>query len=403
LKCPILLLDLYENIKKIYNMNLEWLHPNTIYVTLHGSQCYGLSNELSDVDVKGICVPPREVEYNLFNRFEQAENNPQIEKALEHLKNPRNPKFESTLYSLRKFMVLAAGINPNIIEVLWTDPKDQYIFKKPMDRLVENRGLFLSSKAKYTFTGYSAAQLAKIERHRKWIVLGNVVEPKRENFNLPPVAARGIDEIFGYIKSKVEQWNLNQFSLEEMERSELKETIWELIYTLSQKEVSWDNWPDAYAQGVIRNLQSDLSLKDEVVELIQRERAYYKAVNNYKSWLRWKTERNPARRELEVRSGFDTKHALHLVRLLRMGCEIMTTGQVIVKRPDWEELLAIRNGEWSYEKVIEYSKEMQKKLDEVYAAQKKLIAEGKPTIVPWSVDFIKINSLYHELYEEYWK
>ena len=155
-------------------MNLEWLNDNTIYVTLHGSQAYGLANEFSDIDVKGICIPPKEVEYHLYHRFEQAENYPVLEEQLGHLKNPKNPKFESTIYSLRKFFLLAAEVNPNIIELLWTDPKDHFVFRSPMDTIIENRNLFLSNKARYTFAGYACAQAKKIERHRKWIVLGEV-------------------------------------------------------------------------------------------------------------------------------------------------------------------------------------------------------------------------------------
>ena len=67
-------------------------------MTLHGSQAYGLANEFSDTDVKGIAIPPREVEYHLFQRFEQAENSPALEASLGHLKNPKNPKFERVDY-----------------------------------------------------------------------------------------------------------------------------------------------------------------------------------------------------------------------------------------------------------------------------------------------------------------
>ena len=149
-------------------MNLnDWLNPNTIYVTLNGSQAYGLANELSDTDVSGICIPPREVEYHLYHRFEQAINHPELEAKLAHLKNPKNPKFESTIYSLRKFFLLAAEVNPNIIELLWTDPTDHCIFKSPMDRILANRHLFLSNKARYTFSGYACAQAKKIETDRK--------------------------------------------------------------------------------------------------------------------------------------------------------------------------------------------------------------------------------------------
>ena len=372
-------------------MNLDWLHPNTIYLTLHGSQAYGLSNELSDVDVKGICVPPSHVEYNLFTRFEQAENNKDIEEKFGHLKNPNNPVFESTIFSLRKFMVLAANVNPNIVELLWTDPSDHFVSAPLMDILFQNRDLFLSSKAKFTFSGYAHSQLAKIQRHRKWIVMGNVEPPKREDFHLPPENPAGMDELLSYIKSRVEQWNLNQYPLDEMDRNDLKETIWELIYELTNKQVGWDNWPDAYASGVIHKMGEEFDLKGDVLLRITREREFHKAKENYKSWLRWKSERNPKRRELEVKSGYDTKHASHLVRLMRMGLEILETGKVVVKRPDREELLHVKNGGWTYEQVMEFSSSMQKKLDDAY----------KKTKLPKSVDFIRVNNLYHSMFESF--
>lgn len=370
---------------------MNWLLPNTIYVTLHGSQAYGLNNDLSDVDVKGIVIPPKEVENNLFHRFEQAENNIDLEKSLERLKNPKNPKFESSIYSLKKFMVLAANVNPNVIELLWTDPLDHFISKSPMDILLASRDLFLSSKAKFTFSGYAFAQAKKIERHRKWIVRGELEAPKRENFGLPSEPPKQMTEIFGLIKSEVERWNLSQFPLDEMQRDELKSTIWELIANVSQIEVNEGNWPQMYEAGVIERLASEYNLKEEVVDILQRERLYKKEMEAYKSWLNWKKNRNPARHELEVKSGYDTKHASHLVRLLRMGLEILNEQKVIVKRPDAEEILHIKNGGWSYDKLMEYATDFQVKLDDGY----------KTTTLPKSVNYERVNFLYHKLYENY--
>jgi predicted nucleotidyltransferase len=370
---------------------MNWLVPNTIYVTLHGSQAYGLNNELSDVDVKGIVVPPKEVENDLFHRFEQAENSPHLEESLSHLKNPNNPKFESVLYSLRKFMILAANVNPNIIELLFTDPGDHYVFKPPMNTLVANRDLFLSSKAKFTFSGYAFAQAAKIKRHRQWIVMGELEEPKRENFGLPVTRPRQLDEVFGFIKSEVERWNLSQYPLDEQVRSELKETVWELVENVSKLKVGWDNWPQAYEAAVVERLGEEYDLKDEVVALLNKEREFKRAKEQYNSWINWKKNRNPARHILEEKSGYDTKHASHLVRLMRMGYEIVTEGKVIVKRPDRDEILNVKNGGWSYEQVMSFAQEMQSKLDEAY----------KVTKLRKSVDFTKINELYHELYQDY--
>jgi len=383
-------------------MNLDWLDKHTIYVTLHGSQAYGLANEFSDTDVKGICVPPPEVEYNLFHRFEQAENPASLEARLGHLKNPKNPKFESTIYSLRKFFLLAAEVNPNIIELLFTADTDHFVKHPLMVKVLENRHLFVSNKARYTFAGYACAQAKKIERHRKWIVLGEVPCPTREQFGLPAERPKGVEEIMGYMKAKVEQWNLNQFPIDELQRAELKDTIWELLTHVSGREISVANWPDEYHAGVLSKMKQDFNLKDEVVAFINAERAYVKAKQVYDSWVSWKKERNPARRELEEKSGYDTKHASHLVRLMRMGYEIITEGKVIVRRPDAEELLAIKNGAWSFDKVMEFKDEMEKKLDAEYLRQKKLIAEGQPVPIPREVNKEQLNKLYHELYNEYW-
>jgi len=288
-------------------------------------------------------------------------------------------------------MVLAANVNPNIIELLWTDPADHFVFKPPMDELLANRDLFLSSKAKFTFSGYAFAQAAKIERHRKWIVKGELTEPKRENFGLPATPPAQLAEIFGLIKSEVERWNFSQYPLNNMERDELKTEIWELIYNVSKVDVNEGNWPKMYEAGVIERLASEYNLKTEVVEILQRERLYKKEMEMYKSWLTWKTGRNPARHELEVKSGYDTKHASHLVRLMRMGLEILKDHKVVVKRPDREEILAIKNGAWSYEQVMEFAKNMQVELDAAY----------KSTTLPKSVNFEKVNALYHRLYEGY--
>jgi hypothetical protein len=57
------------------------------------------------------------------------------------------------------------------------------------------------------------------------------------------------------------------------------------------------------------------------------------------------------RRELVRRVGYDAKNAAHLIRLLRMGIEFLTEGTIYVERTDAPELLTIKRGEWSLERV----------------------------------------------------
>jgi hypothetical protein len=97
---------------------------------------------------------------------------------------------------------------------------------------------------------------------------------------------------------------------------------------------------------------------------------------------------------LNGRIGFhgNCKNAYHVIRLIKMAREIMTTGKVIVKRPDREELIAIRNGSWTYEQLIEWVEKEDKELEQIYYSS---------TFLPKSVDKSKIDELCIKLVEEF--
>ena len=92
------------------------------------------------------------------------------------------------------------------------------------------------------------------------------------------------------------------------------------------------------------------------------ERAYRAAAKHWANYQAWLRNRNPARAELEARYGYDTKHAMHLLRLLRMGEEILREGVVRVLRPDAEWLLMVRNGALTYDQVLTYAAEHKARL-----------------------------------------
>ena len=98
----------------------------------------------------------------------------------------------------------------------------------------------------------------------------------------------------------------------------------------------------------------------------------------HEQYWTWKKNRNVTRSALEEHYGYDTKHAMHLVRLLRMGVESLRDGELIVRRPDAEELLSIRNGAWTYEQIVTYAEQMDKDVREVW--YKKTQLPKKPNI-----------------------
>jgi hypothetical protein len=75
------------------------------------------------------------------------------------------------------------------------------------------------------------------------------------------------------------------------------------------------------------------------------------------------------RRELVERFGYDTKNAAHLVRLLRMGIEILEEGEVFLDRGaygDASELLEIKRGAWELERVQEHAGWLFHEMDKAY-------------------------------------
>lgn len=99
-----------------------------------------------------------------------------------------------------------------------------------------------------------------------------------------------------------------------------------------------------------------------------RRKEFERAQTQWNHYATWRAERNEARAALERAHGYDTKHAVHLVRLLRMGEEILTRGEVIVRRPDAEELLGLRRGEWPVERVLAEARERTERLPALMAA-----------------------------------
>jgi hypothetical protein len=108
-----------------------------------------------------------------------------------------------------------------------------------------------------------------------------------------------------------------------------------------------------------------IGLSENFLEILDRERAYASAKAEWTQFTGWQESRNPTRHALEAEHGYDTKHGMHLVRLLRMCCEVLEHGELLVKRPDAAELLEIRNGAWSFDRLIEFAEQAMERSTEL--------------------------------------
>jgi len=140
----------------------------TIFYTKHGSHAYGLNTEFSDEDFRGVCIPPKEYFYGFVNGFEQYES-----------LDAKNKGEDCVIYSLKKFAKLAANCNPNIIEFLYVDQSDVQFCDEFGEELLANREMFLSKRAKITFSGYALSALKKIKAHKSFVE-NEVKQPTRK-------------------------------------------------------------------------------------------------------------------------------------------------------------------------------------------------------------------------------
>ena len=99
-----------------------------------------------------------------------------------------------------------------------------------------------------------------------------------------------------------------------------------------------------------------------------QQKAYDAALKHWHHYQAWRGQRNPDRAALEERHGYDTKHAMHLVRLLKMGAEVLSEGTLVVRRPDADWLLGIRDGALDYASLVRLAEEMTSTLREQWEA-----------------------------------
>ena len=131
---------------------------NLIYKIRTGSHLYGTSTEESDEDFIGIFIPPKDYVMGV-KRCEQ------VILSTKTSQSARNSKgdIDYTVYCLIKFIHLAIGSNPNIIELFFVEHPCLLYCNEFGRRLKEAYPLFISKKAYHTFKGYAYSQRKKLE------------------------------------------------------------------------------------------------------------------------------------------------------------------------------------------------------------------------------------------------
>jgi predicted nucleotidyltransferase len=121
------------------------LFERVIYRCVIGSRAYGLDDDESDTDHRGIFLPPAELHWSLYGVPEQLE----CHETQEHY------------WELQRFLVLALKANPNVLECLYTPLVEK---TTPLaEELLGIRTIFLSRLVYQTYNGYVMSQFKKMQ------------------------------------------------------------------------------------------------------------------------------------------------------------------------------------------------------------------------------------------------
>lgn len=312
----------------------EHLGYNIILLTTGGSHAYGTNVETSDLDIRGIALE-REKEILGLSNFEQIENK----------------QTDTTIYGLKKVVSLLLNCNPNVVELLGTKEDHIFTITEAGQMLRDNVDLFLSKKAMHSFGGYATSQLRRLQNA---LARDNYPQVEKEKHILNSIKnqMRHLQENYDEFTGE----NLNLY-IDETDRDDYEKEIF--------MDVNLTNYP----LRDFKNIYSEMSniIKD------------YGKLNH----------RNKKKDSLHL-----NKHALHLIRLLIMGTEILEgKGINTYRENDRDFLLEIREGKYQKEDGSFHSDFFE--MVDNYERKLKYAADNSP--LPNKPDFKKVEDLVIEI------
>lgn len=263
---------------------------------------------------------------------------------------------------LRKWAYLLYKASPNFTEILFTDDEDIIFDSK--DSLIEHfrsiKESFLTKKLVLALEGFSYSSFSKMRSKIDWI--RGMEKPDWQSFCKNNGLQPGTELL--------SQGDINQLVQYVYSRIKTKIAFTEEALFL-EKYLDKVNLPSIMIEdvGEIEVLYSISDLPKLNIESLKASQQFYKKVRDYKSYLNWLELRNPERKALEEKVGFDCKDMAHCIRLITMGLEVLNGKGLILNRDkagDRQFILGIRLGKYSLEEITSYFESTKSKVKELY-------------------------------------
>jgi uncharacterized protein len=349
-------------------LTIDWIKNNglLIFEAITGSKAYGLDTANSDTDIKGVFVLPKNMFYGL-------EYTPQV----------NNETNDIVYYELKRFMELLSKSNPNILEMLCS-PERCVLQKHPVMEMLKPE-MFVSKMCEQSFANYAFTQIKKAYGLEKKIM--QPVEEERKSV---------LDFCFVYqekeavpLKKFLQEKGWKQSKMGLAAVAHLRDCY--NLYYLEENN---------YCGVVKKDNANDVSLssipkgENTIGILYFNKDSYSVYCKQYKAYWDWVAKRNDERYNTTMAHGkkYDSKNMMHVFRLLLVAKEIATEGRVNVHRKDRVFLLAIKEGKFEYDELVQKATALKNELPLLY---QKSNLKDEPDVELIDKLLIKMRELYY--------
>lgn len=217
---------------------------------------------------------------------------------------------DNVLYDVKKMFRMLLNGNPNVMSLLWVKPEHYLLLTDAGRRIIENRNLFVGKHLFHSFAGYANGQLQKATSR----------DPAELRDYMALTAAAKFRGIHPQHKGQI------------------------ILFP--------EDYDHTTGEAINAKAHSNEVLLSRLGHYIRKgENIGYMG---------------DKRKQLVLKLGADYKNLAHCVRLLRMVIGFLQTGEMEVFRSDAAELLQIKRGEWSLERVKSHAEELFAEARDVY-------------------------------------
>ena len=378
------------------------------YTYKRGSHSQNLNGPDSDEDFGGVYFAPYDDILGLGENYQEEIS---------------DEKHDETYWEFGKWMSLIAKGNPSALESLFVPQSMVVGYINPQIKtVIERRDQFISKEVVKALAGYAFNQIKKARGLGK-----KIVNPVTERKDVLDFCYTFKNQGSQPIKDFLAEHHLDQKYCGLVNIPNMKDVYgvyydWAAYYKFENDHVSWDsNWETDFNinypavtdriekkdffhyGGIVHPDEIDKSNEVRLSSIPKGEMpicfmtynkdAYTCHCREYKEYQEWVEKRNQKRYSKAVEAGYNQKNMCHCVRLLTMAKEISEgKGFILWRTDDRDFLMGIKNGDYTYEYLIDYATKL---LDEVN--------ENLPkSNLPDEVDKDFVNELLIECRKEYY-